>query len=113
MNPISNLPPIVDSTGSLIDPQSNPLAAAGSLPQANGSVAGGSSFVQTLTNAIGALSGLQQNADTAIAGLATNQGVDIHQAMSAMDQASLGMNLAVQVRDKAVESYQTLINMQM
>ena len=47
------------------------------------------------------------------AGVAANNGTDIHTAMIAMDQASLSMQLAVQVRDKGVEAYQTLLNMQM
>lgn len=109
MTPLYNLPPIPP----VVDPLASVTAAPGGAIQANGSVASGSGFTQLLTNAIGSLSGLQTNADQAVAGLATNQGVDIHQAMLAMDQASLGMSLAVQVRDKAVESYQTLINMQM
>jgi len=78
-----------------------------------GAVATGGNFAQSLTDAIGSVSGLQTNADTAMSALALGGGTDIHQAMIAMQQASLGMRLAVQVRDKAVESYQTLMNMQM
>lgn len=112
MNPIANLPPIVDSAGYLVDRQQNALGSATATP-ANGSVASAGSFTQSLVDAVGNLSGLQANADKATAGLALNQGVDIHQAMIAMEQASLGMHLAVQVRDKAVEAYQSLANMQM
>ncbi len=75
-------------------------------------VSTGSQFTQSLVNAVGDLSGLQTNADAAVAGLATNNGTDIQTAMIAMEQASLGTHLAVQVRDKAVEAYQTLMNMQ-
>lgn len=77
-----------------------------------GTVSSGSQFTQSLVDAVGNLSGLQTNADQAVAGLATNNGTDIHTAMIAMEQASLGTHLAVQVRDKAVEAYQTLMNMQ-
>jgi flagellar hook-basal body complex protein FliE len=112
MNPISNLPPIVDSAGYLVDRQQNALGSAATAP-VDGSVASSGSFAQSLVNAVGSLSGLQANADTATTGLALNQGTDIHQAMIAMEQASLGMHLAVQVRDKAVEAYQSLANMQM
>ena len=118
MNPLSNLPPIISGGGQLVDPTLNPTAGVtgaglpGTTP-VNGSVGSSDSFAQTLTNAIGSLSGLQNNADQAVSGLALNQGVDIHQAMIAMEQASLGMHLATQVRDKAVEAYQSLINMQM
>lgn len=115
MNPISALPPIVDASGMLVDRQQNPAASAAgaALPTANGSVASSGGFTQALTDAVGSISGLQTNADLAVSGLALNQGVDIHQAMIAMDQASLGIHLATTVRDKAVEAYQTLMNMQM
>lgn len=76
-------------------------------------VGAGTMFSRALTSAVSSLAGLQANADQAVSGLALNNGVDIHQAMIAMEQASLGMHLAVQVRDKAVESYQTLMNMQL
>jgi flagellar hook-basal body complex protein FliE len=88
------------------------LQSAGAPAAATGTTTAGANFTQTLTDAIGSLAGLQQNADTAIAGVATGQGTDIHQAMIAMQQASLGMHLATEVRDKAVEAYQSLINMQ-
>lgn len=120
MTPIFNLPPIIGASGQFVDPRLNPTAgAAPGAPTGagavapNGTVGAADSFAQTLTNAIGSLSGLQTNADQAVAGLAMNQGMDIHQAMIAMQQASLGMSLAVQVRDKAVEAYQSLLNMQM
>lgn len=114
MNPLSNLPPIVDALGNLIDPSQNPLANTPGTTQAGtGGPASGGDFLQTLTNAIGGLSGVQDSANAAMSGLALNQGTDIHQAMLAMEQASLGMHLAVQVRDKAVDAYQSLINMQM
>jgi flagellar hook-basal body complex protein FliE len=114
MDPLSGLSPIAAPNDLLIAGGQNQTAgAAGSSLQPNGSVSAATGFSQMLTNAIGGLSGLQQNADSAVAGLALNQGVDIHQAMLAMDQASLGVQLAVQVRDKAVEAYQTLLNMQM
>src|SRR5437763_439841 len=83
------------------------------MPTAPGAVPAAAGFANTLVDAIGSLSGLQDNADHAIAGLATNGGIDIHQAMIAMDTASLGMQLATQVRNKAVEAYQSLLNMQM
>src|ERR1700694_3860042 len=99
MNPVSNIPPIFDSSGSI---GSSSLAAPGvsGTTTANGNVTGGGTFADALTSAVRAVSGLQNNADSAVAGLATNSGVDIHQAMLAMDQASLGMSLAVQVRNK-------------
>lgn len=114
-----------------MDPLTNSLAATGdattltsagaatgnigstALPAATGTAGAGAAFSNTLVNAVGSLSGLQTNADAAVAGVAEGSGTDIHQAMIAMQQASLGINLAVQVRNKAVEAYQSLMNMQM
>ena len=129
MTPIPSTLPAIDLTSMLGNQSSSTgtsgatdfsTTVAGSLNGATGAgiqptdpVPAATQFSQALTSAIGGISGLQNTSDQAIAGLALNQGVDISQAMLAMDQASLGMQLAVSVRDKAVEAYQTLINMQM
>ncbi len=116
MNPISTIPAIVDGATSLgagglgASPLGSAAVGAGA---ATNPVGAASAFTQALTDAVGSLSGLQGTADAATAGVAMNNGLDIHQAMIAMEQASMGMRLAVQVRDKAVEAYQTLMNMQM
>lgn len=113
MDPISNLSSLATSAGSaLASGQSVGVGAAGAAAGAS-PVGTAGAFTQSLTDAIGSLSGLQATADAATAGAALNNGLDIHQAMIAMQQASLGMQLATQVRDKAVEAYQTLMNMQM
>jgi flagellar hook-basal body complex protein FliE len=103
VDPISTTPSIIGGATS----------AAGAAGAATNPVGAASAFTQSLTDAVGSLSGLQSTADAATAGVAMNNGLDIHQAMIAMEQASMGMRLAVQVRDKAVEAYQTLMNMQM
>lgn len=129
LDPSSLLSTQLQSTG-IADPGSSAISTDGSLSlpspllgdvtgattgaaQVGDPAAAASGFTQALTDAIGSVAGLQTNADQAVAGLALNQGVDIHQAMIAMEQASLGMQMAVEVRDKAVEAYQSLANMQM
>jgi flagellar hook-basal body complex protein FliE len=104
---------MADLNNYLVDRLSNQSATPQTgTPAASGPVGVASTFSNALTSAVGNLAGLQANADQAVTGVALNQGVDIHQAMIAMEQASLGMHLAVQVRDKAVEAYQSLMNMQ-
>jgi len=112
MNPISTTSSIIGSGANGLNtaPLGGATSAAGA---AANPVGAASAFTQSLTDAIGSLSGLQNTADAAASGVAMNNGLDIHQAMIAMEQASMGMRLAVQVRDKAVEAYQTLMNMQM
>jgi flagellar hook-basal body complex protein FliE len=117
VNPISAIPSFLQSviSGATSSPSvpALPTDITSTPQQANGSASAGAAFTQSITDAIGSLSGAQDNADAAAAGVATNNGTDIHTAMIAMDQASLSMQLAVQVRDKGVEAYQTMLNMQM
>ena len=69
-------------------------------------------FGQALTDAIGRLDGLQKEAETQGLQLAAGQQVDLHDVMIAQDRASLSLDLAVQVRNKLVESYQEIMRMQ-
>ncbi len=117
MNPISNIPSLppfsIPNSTALPGVPSLPTDATSPSQPVDGSASTAAAFTQSLTDAIGSLSGAQKNADAAVAGIADNNGTDIHTAMIAMDQASLSMQLAVQLRDKGVEAYQTLLNMQM
>jgi flagellar hook-basal body complex protein FliE len=42
----------------------------------------------------------------------TGSGVDVHQAMIAAQKASMAFELALSVRNKAVQAYQQVIGMQ-
>jgi flagellar hook-basal body complex protein FliE len=45
-------------------------------------------------------------------GLMSGSGVDVHQAMIATQKASMAFELALAVRNKAVQAYQSVIGMQ-
>lgn len=94
----------------------NPIltAASGGAPTA-ASTAGKSldGFGQSLIDATRALDDLQKTADASALDLATGQPVDLHDVMLAQTRASLGLNLAVQVRNKLVEAYQDVMRMQL
>jgi flagellar hook-basal body complex protein FliE len=47
-----------------------------------------------------------------VAGLMTGSGVDVHQAMIATQKADMAFELALAVRNKAVQAYQQVIGMQ-
>jgi flagellar hook-basal body complex protein FliE len=47
-----------------------------------------------------------------VTGLMTGSGVDVHQAMIATQKASMAFELALAVRNKAVQAYQQVIGMQ-
>ena len=75
-----------------------------------GSAAGGS-FENTLGSIVSGVSAKQAAASDAVAGLATG-GVPLHQAVIAMEEASVSFQLMVEVRNKLLESYQELMRMQ-
>jgi flagellar hook-basal body complex protein FliE len=71
-----------------------------------------SSFQSSLANAIQDLNSAQLQADNAIVSLASGQNVDVHDVTMAVEEASIGMQLGVQVRNKLVEAYQEIMRMQ-
>lgn len=77
-----------------------------------GRVSGRDAFADTLGNLVGEVSAKQANAGDSVRGLITNQGVSLHQAMIAMEEASVSFQLMVEVRNKLLEGYQELMRMQ-
>jgi flagellar hook-basal body complex protein FliE len=69
-------------------------------------------FAQLFTDAVSQASQLEEQAHTAVTGLMSGSGVDVHQAMIATEKASMSFELALAVRNKAVQAYQTVIGMQ-
>ncbi len=106
-------------------PAVNPMtAAAQALPAIPGagaesaasstsnSGAGPTPFSDLLTDAVGQVNQLEDQARAAVNGLMTGSGVDVHQAMIAAQKASMAFELALAVRNKAVQAYQQVIGMQ-
>ncbi len=54
----------------------------------------------------------ETKAQQAVTGLLSGQGVEVHEAMIATQQANLTFALALQVRNKAVAAYQQMMQMQ-
>ena len=69
-------------------------------------------FSELLTDAVGQVDQLESQAHAAVAGLMSGSGVDVHQAMIATQKASMAFELALAVRNKAVQAYQQVIGMQ-
>lgn len=72
----------------------------------------GEPFSNLLSSAIGDVSQLENEAQTTMTGLMTGAGVDVHQAMIATQKASMAFELALAVRNKAVQAYQQVMGMQ-
>jgi flagellar hook-basal body complex protein FliE len=69
-------------------------------------------FSDLLTDAVGNVGQLEQQAQNTVAGLMTGAGIDVHQAMIATQKASMAFELALAVRNKAVQAYQQVMSMQ-
>ena len=72
----------------------------------------GSSFSDMLVGQIQNLNQLQTTAAADSQALATGQATDIASVVSDVEKASLAIQLATQVRNKAVDAYQELFRMQ-
>lgn len=72
----------------------------------------GTSFSKMLENAIGQVSNTSTQADSMAASYAAGGPVTIDQLMVAEQQASLALDTVVQVRDRVVSAYQSIMNMQ-
>ena len=77
-----------------------------------GQSAPASPFSDLLTDAVGQVNQLEESAHAAVNGLMSGSGVDVHQAMIATEKASMSFELALAVRNKAVQAYQQVIGMQ-
>ena len=104
----SNLP--------ILDPSkisSQELQGLGSIstPQPQ-DVQAGRSFSDFLGQMVSDVNSKQAAAGSAVEGVLTGQNVPLHQAMIAMEEASVSFQLMVEVRNKLLESYQELMRMQ-
>jgi flagellar hook-basal body complex protein FliE len=69
-------------------------------------------FSDLLTDAVGQINGLESQARAAVDGLISGKGIDVHSAMIATEKASMAFELALAVRNKAVQAYQSVMSMQ-
>jgi flagellar hook-basal body complex protein FliE len=106
MDPLSTAAALTNSIGSLRTPALAPDAASGSTSGAP------SPFSDLLTDAVDQVNQLEAQAQSAVEGLMTGSGVDVHQAMIATQKADMAFELALAVRNKAVQAYQQVIGMQ-
>jgi len=72
---------------------------------------GRSEFFQTLKTAIDKVEELQSGAAQQVAGLVEGNGQDLHSAMIAVEKADLSFQLMMQVRNKIVQAYQQVSQM--
>ena len=74
--------------------------------------AGATPFADLMTDAVSSVNNLETQARSAVSGLMSGTGVDVHTAMIATQKADMAFELALSVRNKAVQAYQQVIGMQ-
>ncbi len=104
--------PIVNSITAAIPGLSGVSGALPSLASPAGKAAAPAPFADLMTDAVGQVNKLEDQATTAVTGLMSGSGVDVHQAMIATQKASMAFELTLAVRNKAVQAYQSVIGMQ-
>jgi len=86
--------------------------ASSLLESARDEAATGQPFADLISDSVGQVDELDKQASTAVTGLMTGTGVDVHQAMIATEKADMAFELALAVRNKAVQAYQSVMGMQ-
>src|SRR5579864_8856673 len=86
-----------------------PAALPNSISRAE---AGPSDFSQTLDGVLSQVNSLQTDATSKVGELLQGNGQDLHSAMIAVEKANLSFQLMMQVRNKIVQAYQTVSQMQ-
>lgn len=80
--------------------------------QPGAEAASGRAFSDFLTDMVREVNAKQAGAGEAVQGVLAGENVPLHQAMIAVEEASVSFQLMVEVRNKLVESYQELMRMQ-
>ncbi|MCU0559509.1 MAG: flagellar hook-basal body complex protein FliE [Desulfobacterales bacterium] len=90
---------------------SSGIGAGTLLPKAAESrpAAGGESFGSMLQSSLDKVGRLQAEADRSLEDLTTGRQADIHTTMIAMEKAEVAFELALQVRNKLLNAYETLM----
>lgn len=92
-----------------------PIQAVSAVAQATSAASSkpAAGFADLLGQAINQLQGVSDAANAKVNAMATGQDVDIADVMVSLQNESLSMSLATEVRNKAVEAYQEVFRMQM
>lgn len=100
---------------SFISPLTSVISPATALSSsfAPSTAANSTSFGDTLQSAISQVNSLQLHAGALAQDFAVGKTSDVHGVMIAAEQATLALQLTTQVRNKAVEAYQQIMQISM
>lgn len=75
--------------------------------------AGGALFQSMFKNAVGTVEGFQAEAGKSVEELLSGASEDVHKPIIATEKADLAFQLFMQVRNKVVSAYQSVMGMQL
>ena len=73
---------------------------------------GEGSFGNTLTKALNEISDTRDKASDLTQRFANGENVELHQVMAATEEAGLALDMLIELRNKAVEAYRSVMSMQ-
>ena len=74
--------------------------------------ADGASFKETLSKALGEVQGLQDEATDTVQAFLRGDPVELHDVMAAVEEAGIALEMLIEVRNRLVDAYRTVSNMQ-
>jgi len=90
----------------------DPIAPFSSLSASQAVEVSPSNFKDLMKKALGDLSASQVGANEAIKSLATGGEENLHDIIISMEKAGMTLQYAIQIRNKMLEAYQSVIQMQ-
>jgi len=72
----------------------------------------GASFKDTLEQALGDVQGLQDEAGDAVQAFLRGDPVELHEVMAAVEEAGIALEMLIEVRNRFIDAYRTVVNMQ-
>ncbi len=73
---------------------------------------GASGFADVLEKALGSIEERQVNSTDLISAFLRGEDVELHQVMAAAEEAGLALEMLVEMRNKLVDAYRTIVSMQ-
>ncbi len=87
------------------------IAGEGGFNRLGGNAGSGPSFADTLKRAIGEISAQQDTAQDYVQRFVRGEPVELHQVMAAAEEASISLEMLVELRNKLMDAYKTVVNM--
>jgi flagellar hook-basal body complex protein FliE len=74
---------------------------------------GGVSFKDVMNGFLNDVNGLQQKADESIKRLASGEITDVHQVVTASEEAKVAFNMMMEIRNKVMDAYQEVMRIRL